>query len=86
MLMNEQLWTQAEQLAKRHYRVTTEIDTLSDGQQVFLLRRAELRGCKAQGGTREEAEQIFLRHVWITSIPYWKMDYLCPPLSCRQVI
>ena len=77
-MMNEQLWTQAEQLAKRHYRVTTEIDTLSDGQQVFLLRHPELRGCKAQGGTREEAERV-LRHVWITSIPYWKMDYLCPP-------
>lgn len=57
MTNEEQLWAQAEKLAQRLYRVTTEIDTLSDGQEVYLLRNPELRGCMAQGATKEEAER-----------------------------
>jgi predicted RNase H-like HicB family nuclease len=57
MLMNNEVWERAEELAARPYSITIEQDTLSNGQVVFLARHPELPGCKAQGNTIDEAKK-----------------------------
>jgi predicted RNase H-like HicB family nuclease len=55
--MNETLLEQAQELANKPYPWMMERDTLSDGQEVLLLRHPDLPGCMAQGFTLNEALQ-----------------------------
>ena len=54
--MNNELWDQAIKLAARQYNISSEEDTLSTGETVYLLKHPELPGCKAQGRSIDEAK------------------------------
>lgn len=56
-MINNQLWEAAERLAARPYTITFEIDTLTNGQRITLLRHPELPAVKAQGADLEEAKR-----------------------------
>lgn len=56
-MINEQLWREAERLAARPYGISYEVDTLSNGQRVILLRHPDLPAVKAQGIDLDEAKR-----------------------------
>lgn len=49
------LWQQAEELAARNYELMISIDTLSDGETVYVVSNPELPGCMAHGQTLGQA-------------------------------
>jgi predicted RNase H-like HicB family nuclease len=55
--MDEKVWAKAEALADRLYAITYEKDTLSNGEQIILLRHPDLPPVKAQGRDLMEAKR-----------------------------
>lgn len=49
------LWEQAEALAARNYELVISIDTLSNGETVYVVSNPELPGCLAHGQTLSQA-------------------------------
>ena len=72
------LWAKAEQLASRNYSITVSLDTLTTGEQVFLLEHPELPGCMAHGGSIVEALGE-LQEATISYIYYLLVDGLEVP-------
>lgn len=69
-LIDEELWSQAEKLAARDYRVEFSPETLDDGSEGVLAENPEMPGCMASGRTRDEAQAALARerHVFIYSL------------------
>jgi len=55
MNQNDELMKRAEELASRPYIFEEYEETLPNGQTIIFVKNPELRGCMAQGATREEA-------------------------------
>lgn len=56
-MINEQLMQEAVKLASRPYATSLEVDTLSSGERIYLLRNPELPAVKAQGLDLQEANR-----------------------------
>ncbi len=69
-LIVEDLWSRAEKLAARDYRVEFSPETLEDGSEGFLAENPEMPGCMESGRTRAGAQAALARerHVFIYSL------------------
>ena len=69
-LIDEDLWSRAEELAARDYRVEFSPETLEDGSEGVLAENPEMPGCMESGRTRSEAQEALTRerHVFIYSL------------------
>lgn len=53
--MDENLLVKAKKLSERLYATRIQRDLLSDNSDIFVAYNPELKGCKAQGKTSDEA-------------------------------
>ena len=69
-LIDEELWSRAEKLAAREYRVEFSAETLEDGSEGVLAENPEMPGCMESGRTRAGAQAALARerHVFIYSL------------------
>ena len=56
-MIDDRLMQEAERLAARPYAVSQEIDSLGNGERIYLLRNPEMPAVKAQGADLEEANR-----------------------------
>lgn len=56
-MIDERLWRRAQRLAARPYAISFDVDTLTSGECVIILRHPELPPVKAQGFDMTEAKQ-----------------------------
>lgn len=58
--MVNDLWQRAQQLASRRYSTNVAIDTLTNGEKVYVVENPELDGCMAHGETEDKALENLL--------------------------
>ncbi|MBK8902362.1 MAG: type II toxin-antitoxin system HicB family antitoxin [Anaerolineaceae bacterium] len=79
----DELMKKAEKLAARSYAIEVYEETLKDGKEIYLVKNPELRGCMAQGETREEAINE-LNEARITYIHSLLLDNLEVPEPAQE--